>query len=451
MGYLLGVDLGTSFTAAALSRDDRLELVSLGTRSLEIPSVVYLDPDQGLLIGEAAERRGLTDPTRVAREFKRRLGDPAPILIAGTPFSAEGLMAAVLKNVIAEVTARQGEPPAHVTLTRPANWGPYKCELFDHVPVLADAGPFSTTTEPEAAAAHFASTTRVAPGGIVAVYDLGGGTFDAAVLRKTDDGFEILGVPEGIEHLGGADFDDAVFDHVRRVLGSTFTDLNPLDPTVRAAAARLRAECVQAKEGLSRDTETTIPVSLPGDPDRGPTHPPRVRGPDPALADGHRRIAAPRASLGPDHPRPGRRDRPRRRILPHPAGRRTDRQRTPAAGRGRHPPQTRRRARCRPHRHPRRRPPTPRPTHHRDGPHRHRRPPTSPPNTGTPTASKPSRRRRGRRPRPPTGGLTFDQPGSTPRRRKLAAPLFAGIAVAHRRRRRGDPGARSPLADRHGG
>jgi ABC-type branched-subunit amino acid transport system substrate-binding protein len=84
------------------------------------------------------------------------------------------------------------------------------------------------------------------------------------VLRKTDDGFEILGVPEGIEHLGGADFDDAVFDHVRRVLGSTFTDLNPLDPTVRAAAARLRAECVQAKEDLSRDTETTIPVSLPG-------------------------------------------------------------------------------------------------------------------------------------------------------------------------------------------
>ena len=96
------------------------------------------------------------------------------------------------------------------------------------------------------------------------MYDLGGGTFDAAVLRKTDDGFEILGVPEGIEHLGGADFDDAVFDHVRRVLGSTFTDLNPLDPTVRAAAARLRAECVQAKEGLSRDTDTTIPVSLPG-------------------------------------------------------------------------------------------------------------------------------------------------------------------------------------------
>ena len=217
-----------------------------------------------MVVGESAERRGAADPTRLAREFKRRLGDPAPILVAGTPFSAEALMAAVLRSVVADVTARQGEPPAHVTLTRPANWGPYKQELFSHVPVLADLGPSSTATEPEAAAVHFASTTRVAAGQSIAVYDLGGGTFDAAVLRKTDDGFTTLGTPEGIEHLGGADFDDAVFEYVRRVLGPAFAQLDPTDPAVRTAAARLRAECVLAKESLSRDTEATIPVALPG-------------------------------------------------------------------------------------------------------------------------------------------------------------------------------------------
>ncbi len=96
------------------------------------------------------------------------------------------------------------------------------------------------------------------------MYDLGGGTFDAAVLRKTDDGFATLGTPEGIEHLGGADFDDAVFEYVRRVLGPAFAQLDPTDPAVRTAAARLRAECVLAKESLSRDTEATIPVALPG-------------------------------------------------------------------------------------------------------------------------------------------------------------------------------------------
>ena len=264
MTYFLGVDLGTSYTAAAISRDGVLELVSLGTRSLEIPSVAFLDPSGTVVVGESAERRGASDPTRLAREFKRRLGDPAPILVAGTPFSAEALMAAVLRSVVADVTARQGEPPAHVTLTRPANWGPYKQELFSHVPVLADLGPSSTATEPEAAAVHFASTTRVAAGQSIAVYDLGGGTFDAAVLRKTDDGFTTLGTPEGIEHLGGADFDDAVFEYVRRVLGPAFAQLDPTDPAVRLAAARLRAECVLAKESLSRDTEATIPVALPG-------------------------------------------------------------------------------------------------------------------------------------------------------------------------------------------
>ena len=264
MSYHLGVDLGTSYTAAAICRNGVLEMVSLGTRSLEIPSVVYLDTGGTLLIGEAAERRGATDPTRIAREYKRRLGDPAPILVAGTPFAAEALMGAVLRSVVAEVTARQGEPPAHVTLTRPANWGPYKQELFGHVPALADLGPSSTATEPEAAAVHFASTTRVTSGQVVAVYDLGGGTFDAAVLRKTDLGFTTLGTPEGIEHLGGADFDDAVFEYVRRALGPAFAELDPTDPAVRIAAARLRTECVLAKESLSRDTEATIPVALPG-------------------------------------------------------------------------------------------------------------------------------------------------------------------------------------------
>ncbi len=67
----------------------------------------------------------------------------------------------------------------------------------------ADVGPVSVATEPEAAAVHYASTTRVAPGEVVAVYDLGGGTFDAAVLRNTGDGFELLGRPPGSPTVTG--------------------------------------------------------------------------------------------------------------------------------------------------------------------------------------------------------------------------------------------------------
>ena len=118
-------------------------------------------------------------------------------------------------------------------------------------------------SEPEAAAIHFASTERVALGDVIATYDLGGGTFDAAVLRKTDEGFDLLGQAGGIEHLGGVDFDAAVFDHVVRSLGSAVKDLDPDEESTQAGLERLRRDCVEAKEALSADTEVSIPVNLP--------------------------------------------------------------------------------------------------------------------------------------------------------------------------------------------
>src|SRR5690606_21715318 len=82
-------------------------------------------------------------------------------------------------------------------------------------------------------------------------------------LRKTETGFEILGQPEGIERLGGIDFDAAVFNHVRQAPGGKPEALDADDSTAIAAVARLREECVAAKEALSSDTDATIPVLLP--------------------------------------------------------------------------------------------------------------------------------------------------------------------------------------------
>jgi hypothetical protein len=83
------------------------------------------------------------------------------------------------------------------------------------------------------------------------------------VLRRTATGFAILGEPEGIERLGGIDFDAAVFNHVRTSLGTKLDDLDEDDPAVISAVSRLREECVAAKEALSADTDTAIPVLLP--------------------------------------------------------------------------------------------------------------------------------------------------------------------------------------------
>jgi molecular chaperone DnaK (HSP70) len=261
--YALGIDVGTTYTAAAVWREGRAEIVSLGDRTAAIPSVVLLREDETFLTGEAANRRGLTEPHRVAREFKRRIGDTTPIMLGGTPHSAESLTARLLRTVVEEVVKREGGPPARVCVSHPANWGPYKTDLLGQAVRMADLPSVLFTTEPEAAATHYAQEQRLGVGAVVAVYDLGGGTFDAAVLRRGAGGFTILGKPEGIERLGGIDFDAAVFNHVRTALGGKLDDLDEDDPAAIAAVARLREECVQAKEALSADTDTTIPVLLP--------------------------------------------------------------------------------------------------------------------------------------------------------------------------------------------
>ncbi|MDN5920844.1 MAG: Hsp70 family protein, partial [Pseudonocardia sp.] len=263
MGYGLGVDLGTTFTAAAVERDGRVEMVTLGDRTAAVPSVVLLRADGSVLSGDAADRRAVSEPDRVAREVKRRLGDPMPVILGGAPVPVQELMAMQLRDVVRAVAEREGGEPDTVTLTHPANWGPYKRELFGQIPALAGLDRVRMLTEPEAAAAHYASTERVPDGALVAVYDLGGGTFDATVLRVGTGDFEIFGTPEGIEGLGGIDFDEAVFAHVDRVLDGAASALDPSDLRATSAAIRLRQECVLAKEALSADTETTIPVLLP--------------------------------------------------------------------------------------------------------------------------------------------------------------------------------------------
>src|SRR5918998_2059050 len=137
MPYRLGIDLGTTFTAAAVADGSEPRVLGLGNRALQIPSVLFLDPDGQFLVGEAAERRGLGEPDRLAREFKRRIGDHVPILVAGAPFSPQALTAQLLRWVINAATAQMGEPPEAVVRTHPANWGPFRLELLDQVAAMA--------------------------------------------------------------------------------------------------------------------------------------------------------------------------------------------------------------------------------------------------------------------------------------------------------------------------
>ncbi|GAA3242713.1 hypothetical protein GCM10017691_47000 [Pseudonocardia petroleophila] len=265
--YQLGVDLGTTWSAAAVCRAGAgaAEPVPLGEHGHAVASAVYAGPDGSFLLGEAAERRALSDPDRVVREFKRRIGDPTPVLVGREPVPAEVLAARFVAALVRQVAQREGGPPSRIAVTHPAGWGPHKVSALRSALDGQGVGPVLLLTEPQAAAVGYASAERVEPGSVVAVYDLGGGTFDAAVVRKDPrGGFALLGTPEGLERLGGVDFDEAVFGHVRDALGPAWAELDGTDPAVLEAVARLRRECTAAKEALSVDTVVHVPVMLPG-------------------------------------------------------------------------------------------------------------------------------------------------------------------------------------------
>ncbi|MDQ4117383.1 MAG: Hsp70 family protein [Actinomycetota bacterium] len=275
MSYLLGIDLGTTYTAAAVLRARggdaaaEPEMLGLGAHGSEMPSVVLDGEDGSLLVGDAAERRATVERDRVAREFKRRIGDPTPVSLGIGALPAEELAATIVRYVVETAVTREGGLPERIALTHPASWGDHKLELLRSVlgPALAGIGapPVEFLAEPQAAAVCHAAAERVEPDSTIAVYDLGGGTFDSAVVRKEPaGGFTLLGRPEGVEFLGGVDFDEVVFEHVRAGAAEAFAGLDESDPAVWAAVARLRRECREAKEGLSADTEVSVPVWLSG-------------------------------------------------------------------------------------------------------------------------------------------------------------------------------------------
>jgi YVTN family beta-propeller protein len=260
-GYSLGIDIGTTYTAAAVSRRGTSEMVSLTTHGVVIPTVAWMDDDGSFVVGAAAERRAMSAPSGLAREFKRRFGDSSPLVLSSSPVSVERVTAEVVRWVVDHVTEQEGSGPDHVALTHPAPWGEYKLDLMRESAVTAGIENPLLVSEPVAASIDYGHERIVPEGELIAVYDFGGGTFDATVVRSTGSGFEIVGDPSGIERMGGMDLDAAVLAHVQRTLHLDQLSDTPDD----AASIRLRDECREAKEALSEASETTISVIGRGD------------------------------------------------------------------------------------------------------------------------------------------------------------------------------------------
>src|SRR4051794_1761760 len=265
MSYVVGIDLGTTSTVAAVCRPGgAAQVVPLEGSATAVPSAVYLGADGTLLVGEAAQRRALSDPGHVVRDLTRRVGDATPVLVGRRPVAPEELAARFLARLVDDVARREGGVAARVAVTHPAGWGPHRMGALHAALAEQGLGSAMLVPEPVAAATGYAAGARIEPGATVGIYDLGGGRCDATVLRRERDGFVVVGAPEGVEQFGGADLDEVVLAHVRDALGPAWEALDPTDPDVLAAVADLRREATAAKEALSQDTEVLVPVALPG-------------------------------------------------------------------------------------------------------------------------------------------------------------------------------------------
>lgn len=278
MPYVLGVDVGSSYTTAAFVRreDERPTVLPLddhpdGTDqdadrqdplAGPVPSVLYVTDDDTVLVGQAALERAWAEPDRVARDFLARVGDDVPALVGQESFTAETLLAALVAWVVQRGVDIEGTDAERVVLAHPAGWGAYRRSLLDDALSRIGLTDVLLLPKPIAAAECYAATGG--SGDALAVYDLGDSTLSCAVARRGPAAFDLLCQAETVEPVGGTHFDDVLAGHVLTELGQDPAGLDYVDPALWPAMDRLRLVCRTAKEALSTATDVTVPCALPG-------------------------------------------------------------------------------------------------------------------------------------------------------------------------------------------
>jgi molecular chaperone DnaK len=259
----VGVDFGTSHTVAVVAVDGAPARPLLFDGSPLLPSAVYLDPAGRLVAGSDAVRAARLDPARFEPNPKRRVDDGA-VLLGDRSVPVPALVGAVLSRVADEARRWAGEAYS-VVLTHPAGWSARRRGVLASAAALAGLpGTPVLLPEPVAAARYFTAVLRasVPDGAALAVYDLGGGTFDAAVVRRSPAGFEVLAA-HGLPDVGGLDLDQALVEHLGAAYSASRTAvwnavLTPADVAHRRQRALLYDDVRGTKEALSRTAAADV-------------------------------------------------------------------------------------------------------------------------------------------------------------------------------------------------
>lgn len=290
MGKIIGIDLGTTNSAMAVMQAGKPEIITNSEGQRTTPSVVAVNKKGERLVGQIARRQQVTNPKDTVYEMKRLIGrnwsdkevqrdlkllgyeivksgNSVKIKMAGKEYSPEEMSAMVLSKLKADAEAFLGDKVTEAVITVPAYFDDSQRHATKDAGKIAGLEVKRIINEPTAAALAYGLEKKGADEKI-AVYDLGGGTFDVSILELGDGVFEVKST-NGDTHLGGADFDRVIInyfaDEFKKENGIDITDDN-------AAMQRLRDEAEKAKIELSTAQEVDINLPfLTADAD-GPKH-----------------------------------------------------------------------------------------------------------------------------------------------------------------------------------
>jgi len=257
---IIGIDLGTSNSAAAVLRGGRpviipsAEGISLGGKAF--PSYVAITKDGQTLTGEAARRQAAANPEGTATAFKRKMGLREKITLRGREFTPEQLSAFLLQKIKNDAEAFLGEKVEKAVVTVPAYFDDNQRSATKDACRIAGIEVARLVNEPTAASLAY-GLDRAAEELQIAVIDFGGGTLDVTVMEFGKGVFEVKST-SGDTQLGGTDMDQKLLTY----LAERFHNESGIDVHNDVKAmARLREAAETAKIELS--TTTTTHISLP--------------------------------------------------------------------------------------------------------------------------------------------------------------------------------------------
>lgn len=256
MGKIIGIDLGTTNSAAAVMEGGQATIIPNAEGNRTTPSVVAFTKSGERLVGETAKRQAITNPERTITSIKREMGSDHKTKIDGKDYSPEEISAMILQKIKTDVEAYLGETVTEAVITVPAYFTDSQRQATKDAGRIAGLEVKRIINEPTAAALAYGMDKEQAQHKVM-VFDLGGGTFDVSILEVGDGVFEVLAT-RGNNRLGGDDFDNRVIDY----LATEFKKENGLDlrqdPT---SLQRLKDAAEKGKKELS--TTMTTNINLP--------------------------------------------------------------------------------------------------------------------------------------------------------------------------------------------